>query len=125
MATEERPEMVSRDAGVDLSADSYVFTCVKLNAGKVVPTAAITDATYGVLQEGAPLNSACAVGVGGVVRAKAGGVITPGAQVATKADGTLQIAVATQYVIGTYVGAANTVANEIISVHLVAPQIKA
>jgi hypothetical protein len=117
MATEERIERVTAVAGGDLSAAANLFKACKLDAsGNVVAIAAITDAPYGILQDVGPTGRALPVAVGGIAKAKAGGTIAAGAQVAVKADGTLQTAVATQYVVGTARYAA--VSGDVFSVHL-------
>ena len=117
MAIEERLEQVTAEAGADLTAAANQFKVVKLTtSGQVVVCTAITDIPFGILQDLAPQNKAVPVAVGGIVKAKAGATIAAGAQVATKADGTLQTAVATQYVIGT--ARWGGVSGDVISVHL-------
>lgn len=117
MAIEERLEQITVEAGVDLTAATNLFKAVKLNSdGRAVPIAAITDIPIGIQQDLAPAGRALPVAVGGIVKAKAGGTIPAGAQVAVKADGTLQVAVSTQYVIGTARWSA--VSGDVFSVHL-------
>jgi hypothetical protein len=101
MAFEEGLELVSAVAGTDLSA-TPMFTGVKLDAnGNAVPVSAITDIPFGVLYDNAKQGNAVPVAVDGIAKCKAGATIAAGAAVAFKADGTIQTAVATQYVIGT------------------------
>jgi hypothetical protein len=117
MAIEERLELVSAETGADLSADSNVYKVVKFNTdGKVVAVAAITDVPAGVLYDTAKADRVVPLAVGGIAKVKAGATIAAGALVATKADGTLQTAVATQYVIG--VARWGGVSGDVISVHL-------
>lgn len=124
MAIEERLEQVTVEAGADLTASANLFKCVKLDTnGRAVVCSAITDITYGILQDLAPINKAVPVAVGGIVKAKAGGTIAAGAPVATKADGTLQTAATTQYVIG--VARWGGVSGDIISVQLQPAVLKA
>lgn len=102
MASEERVELVTAITAADLSAPANLFTAVKLDTnGKVVAIAAITDLPFGVLQDIAVSGRAVPVAVGGIAKCKAGATIAAGAPVAVKADGTLQTAVTTQYVLGT------------------------
>src|SRR4051794_8128777 len=101
MAFEERLENVSVDAGADLSAAANLYKVVKLDSsGNAVLTAAITDVSFGILQDLGKQGQPVPVAVGGISKAKAGATIAAGAPVATKADGTLQTAATTQYVIG-------------------------
>lgn len=101
MATEERAEYVTAVAGADF-ASTDLFKAVKLDTnGNVVAIAAITDLPFGILQDWAKTGKALPVGVGGIIKCKAGGTIPAGSPVAVKADGTLQVAVTTQYVLGT------------------------
>ena len=101
MAIEERLEQVTAVAGADLSAAANLFKAVKLDTnGDVVLCSAITDVTFGILQDLATAGHAVPVAVGGICKAKAGATIAAGAPVACKADGTLQTAATTQYVIG-------------------------
>jgi hypothetical protein len=112
MATEERIEQVTAITGADLSASTNMFRAVKLDAnGNVIAIAAITDVPFGILQDVAVAGRAVPVAVGGIVKCKAGASIAAGAPVAVKADGSLQTAVSTQYVIGTarYAAALNDV----------------
>lgn len=102
MAFEERLELVTAQAGADLSASTNLFKVVKLDAnGNVVPVAAITDIPFGILQDTPKSGQAAPVAVGGIVKCTAGATIAAGAPVATMANGELQTAVTTQYVIGT------------------------
>lgn len=102
MAFEEGIELVSAVTGADLSAAANQFKVVKLDTnGNVVAVAAITDVPFGILYDTAVAGQAVPVAKGGVVKCKAGATIAAGAPVATKADGTLQTAVITQFVIGT------------------------
>lgn len=102
MATEERCELVTAITAADLSAAANMFKAVKLDAsGNVVAIAAITDLPFGILQDTAVSGRAVPVAIGGIVKCKAGATIAAGAPVAVKADGTLQTAVTTQYVLGT------------------------
>jgi hypothetical protein len=124
MAIEERLEMVSANAGADLSAAANQFKVVKLNSsGDIVLASAITDVPFGILQDVGTQGHPLPVAVGGICKAMAGATIAAGAPVATKADGTLQTAATTQYVIGTarYGGASG----EVISVLLNPAPIKA
>jgi hypothetical protein len=117
MAFEERLENISAVTGADLSADSNLYKVVKWDSnGKVVAVAAITDVPAGILQDVAKADRVVPLAVGGICKAKAGATITPGQVVATKADGTLQVAVGTQYPIG--VARTGGVSGDIISVHL-------
>lgn len=102
MATEERVELVTAITAADLSATSNLFKAVKLDTnGNIVAIAAITDLPFGILQDTAVSGRAVPVAVGGIVKCKAGAAIAAGAPVAVKADGTLQTAATTQYVLGT------------------------
>jgi Uncharacterized conserved protein (DUF2190) len=123
MAIEERLEQISVDAGANFVAADQ-FKAVKLGTdGRAVLVTAITDLPIGILQDISTTGHAVPVAVGGIVKAKAGATIAAGAQVAVKADGTLQTAVTTQYVIGTARwGAAN---GDIFSVHLQPAIVKA
>jgi hypothetical protein len=124
MAIEEGLKQVSADAGADLSAAANQFKAVKLDAnGAVVLCSAITDVTFGILQDVAVAGKAVPVAVGGICKAKAGATIAAGAPVATKADGTLQTAATTQYVIG--VARFGGVSGDIISVQLQPAVLKA
>lgn len=117
MAFEERVELISASTGADLSAAANQYKVVKWNtSGEVVAVAAITDVPAGVLYDTAASGKVIPLAVGGICKVKAGATIATGAQVATKADGTLQTAVATQVVLGTArVGGAS---GDVISVHL-------
>lgn len=102
MAVEERPELVSAVTGADLSAASNAYKVVKFDVNaNVVAVAAITDIPAGVLYDTAIAGKAVPLAIGGIVKCVAGATIAAGAPVATKADGTLQTAVTTQYVLGT------------------------
>lgn len=102
MATEERVELVTAVTAADFSASTNMFKAVKLDAsGNLVAIAAITDAPYGILYDTAVSGRAVPVAIGGIAKCKAGATIAAGAPVAVKADGTLQTAATTQYVIGT------------------------
>lgn len=102
MAIEERVELVSANAGVDLSASTNQFKVVKLDAnGNVIPVAAITDTPFGILYDTAISGAAVPVATGGICKATAGGTIAAGAPIACTATGTVQTAVATQFVLGT------------------------
>ena len=117
MAIEERLEQVTVEAGADLTNATNLFKVVKLNVdGRAVVCSAITDIPFGVLQDLAPITKAVPVAVGGICKARAGATIAAGAQVAVKADGTLQVAVATQYVLG--VARWGGVSGDVISVQL-------
>lgn len=105
MAFEERLELISASTGADLSAASNQYKVVKFDAnGNVIPVAAITDIPAGILYDlppvARPIGSVVPVAIRGIVRGIAGAVIAAGAPVACKADGTLQTAATTQYVIG-------------------------
>ena len=124
MAIEERLEQISVEAGADLSASANLFKAVKLDTdGKAVLCSAITDIPIGILQDLSTAGHAVPVAVGGIVKAKAGATIAAGAPVATKADGTLQTAATTQYVIGT--ARWGGVSGDVISVHLQPAVLKA
>lgn len=101
MATEEGLLQVSAVTGADLSASSNLFRVVKLDTnGNVVLVAAITDVPFGILQDVKSSGKVVPVATGGIVKAVAGATIAAGTPVACKADGSLQAAVSTQYVIG-------------------------
>lgn len=95
-------------AGAGLTGASSQYKYVKLSADNtVVLCAATTDIPIGVLQApvaatGDPVD----VTVAGETMLQAGGSITAGAPIATKADGTAQTAVATQYPVGVAVNVA-------------------
>lgn len=115
MATEERLELISAVTAADLSAAQHKV--VKYDAsGNLVAVAAITDLPAGVLYDGAVSGRVVPLAVGGIVKVIAGATIAAGAVVATKADGTVQTAVATQYVLGT--ARYGAVAGDVMSVHL-------
>lgn len=100
-AFEENLKNVTGVAGADLSAAAKQYTCVKLNSSEeIVSCSAITDKTFGILQDVGVQGKALPVAVSGICKAKAGATIAAGDPVATKADGTLQVAATTQYVIG-------------------------
>lgn len=102
MAVEERLELVSATTGADLSAASAQYKVVKLDTnGNVVAVSAITDIPFGILYDTAGTGKTVPVAVDGIVKCIAGATIAAGAVVATKADGTLQTAVTTQYILGT------------------------
>jgi hypothetical protein len=98
-AFEENLKNITGVAGADLTGKQYL--CVKLNSSEeIVACSAITDKTVGILQDEGKQGKALPVAVGGICKAKAGATIAAGDPVATKADGTLQVAATTQYVIG-------------------------
>jgi hypothetical protein len=102
MAVEERVELVSAVTGADLSASSNQYKVVKLDTNaNVIAVTAITDVPFGILYDTAASGKGVPVAVGGIAKCIAGATIAAGAPVATKADGTLQTAATTQYVIGT------------------------
>lgn len=124
MAIEEGIRKYTYEAGADLSADANLYKCVKITStGQVVLCSAITDKTVGSLQTLGTQNRAVAVAQEGVAKFKAGATIAAGDPVATKADGTLQVAVATQYVIG--VARWGGASGEVISVLLQPAVLKA
>lgn len=84
--------------------------------GNVVPVAAITDIPAGVLYDTAAVNRVVPLAVDGIVKVVAGATIAAGAVVATKADGTVQPAVTTQYILGT--ARWGGVAGDVISVNI-------
>lgn len=102
MAIEEGLRKYTYEAGADLSNETNcLYRCVKLTStGQVVLCSAITDKTIGSLQDLNTVNRAVPVAQEGIAKFKAGATIAAGDPVATKADGTLQVAVTTQYVIG-------------------------
>jgi acetylglutamate kinase len=101
MAFEEAVELVSAATGADLSASTNMFRVVKLdNNGNAVLAAAITDIPFGILYDTGLSGKVVPVAVGGIAKCLAGGTIPAGSPVATKADGSLQVAATTQYVIG-------------------------
>lgn len=117
MAWEERVELVSASTGADLSAATAQHKAVKLDTnGNVVAIAAITDIPFGILYDTAASGRVVPVAVRGIVKAIAGANIAAGAPVAVKADGTLQTAATTQYVLGTARTAA--VAGDVFPVHI-------
>jgi Uncharacterized conserved protein (DUF2190) len=124
MAVEERLELVSAETGADLSAAANAYKVVKLDTnGNVVLASGITDVPFGILYDTAASGKVVPVAVGGIAKAKAGATIAAGSPVATKADGTLQVAATTQYVIG--VARWGGVSGDIISVQLQPANIKA
>lgn len=117
MAWEERVELVSASTGADLSATSNQYKAVKFDAnGNVVAIAAITDIPAGILYDTAASGRVVPIAIGGLCKAVAGATIAAGAPVAVKADGTLQTAVTTQYVLGTARVAA--VAGDVFTVNI-------
>jgi hypothetical protein len=104
MAFEEAVELVSAGSGADLTAASNQFRVVKLDAnGNVVLAAAITDIPFGILYDTAytsAVGKVVPVAVGGIAKVLAGATIPAGSPIATKADGSVQVAATTQYVIG-------------------------
>ena len=117
MAFEERLEMISASTGADLSAEANLYTVIKFDTdGKVVAVTGTTDKPAGVLQDTAKADLVVPVAVGGIAKCKAGATINAGDPVATKADGTLQVAVATQYVLG--VARYDAASGDVMSVHL-------
>lgn len=100
MSFEERVELISEQAGSDLTGQQ--FHAVKVNASaQVVPVTAITDVAIGILQDTTSVTGAAVpVAVGGTAKALAGATIAAGAVVAPKADGTMQTAATTQTPIG-------------------------
>jgi hypothetical protein len=117
MAFEERLELISASTGADLSAAANQYKVVKFDAnGAVVAVAAITDIPAGVLYDTAASGRVVPIAVGGIAKVKAGATIAAGAPVATKADGTLQTAATTQYVLGT--ARLGGVAGDIIPVNI-------
>jgi hypothetical protein len=101
MAIEEGLKKISVEAGADLSAAANLYKCVKLDSnGNAVICSAITDKTIGSLQDLGKQGRAVPVSYEGIAKFKAGATIAAGDPVATKADGTLQVAATTQYVIG-------------------------
>ena len=124
MAFEERLENISVDAGADLSDNANLYKVVKLNSSEqAVLAAAITDVPLGILQDLGKAGQPVPVAVGGICKAKAGATIAAGAPVATKADGPLQTAATTQYVLG--IARTGGGSGEIISVLLQPAVLKA
>lgn len=121
MAFEEAVELRSAQIGaVSLAAAANLFKVVKFDAnGELVAVAAITDVPAGVLYDTGVVGATVPYAVAGIAKVKAGATITPGAMVATKADGTLQVAVATQTVIG--MARLGGVTGDVIPVELTLP----
>lgn len=126
MAVEERVELVSANTGADLSAAANQYKLVKLDSnGNVVLTAALTDVPLGVLYDTAASGRVVPVAVGGTAKAKAGGTIAAGDAVATKADGTLQVAAAAAGQVAIGIARTGGVSGDIISVLLRPVAVKA
>lgn len=120
-AYEEDLRCRSGVAAADLSAKQ--FYGVKIDsAGLIALASAAGEAIYGVLQDKPTSGKTCSVAVSGITKAKAGGVIAPGALVKVHSDGTFltasaavtdtQAGSATDALIGSHVvGIARNTAN--------------
>lgn len=100
MATTNNPQLISLEAGADLS--SYQFKAVKVTTtANQVTFAGAGENAVGILYEPAgAAGRAVAVANGGVVRAYAGGSITIGGKVAAGADGVIVAATTGAHVLG-------------------------
>lgn len=113
MAFEEAVVKVSRPAGADLSAAMYL--AVKLNSSsEVVKVSALTDATFGILQNDPVAGQAAAIAIGGICKAKAGATLAAGDVVAANTAGKLIVGATGSKAIGTVV--VGGAADEIVSV---------
>ncbi|MEQ1737474.1 MAG: hypothetical protein ABL886_13850 [Rhodoglobus sp.] len=109
MATQNPTLLGGLKAGIDLRTKQY--HAVKMSAADtVVACTGVTDKPIGILQNNPNLNEEASIAVGGTSKFVAGGVVTNGTNVGTKADGRAQTAVATQFPVGTVVG--DTTAND-------------
>ncbi len=103
-AFEEGLVLRTVEADADLSTKQY-YGCKLSSDGQLALCSAAGEAVYGVLQDKpAAAGRAAAVAVGGITRAKAGGVIAPGARVAVDANG--KFVTATPAVVDTQAGSA-------------------
>lgn len=118
MAYEKPNEMLTLEAGADLSASQYRF--VKVTGGQTCgAVAAATDHPIGVLQNKPDAaGRAAAIMVEGISKAKAGAAIAAGANLTIDAVGRVVTAVATNRIYAIALQAAGA-ADEGISVQLV------
>lgn len=100
MATSNNPQLLSLEAGADLSAAQFLLVKGHTTANQVV-LAGDGENAIGVLYEpAAAAGRAVAVANGGVVRAYAGGNVSVGARVASDANGKIVTAASGDYVLG-------------------------
>ena len=100
MATDNNVSLVTAAAGADLSTKQFFLVKSGTTAGQVVLAGAGEDALGVLYEPAAAAGRAVAVGVGGVMRAYAGGTVAIGARVASSADGEIVAATAGDYVLG-------------------------
>lgn len=100
MASQQNTITITLKAGADLSAKQYHF--VEVTGVRTVGAAnAITDRVIGILQnDPTAADQEAVIAIGGTSKLVAGGGITAGVYVGTKADGRGQTAVATQHARG-------------------------
>ena len=109
MATTNNQQVLSLEAGADLSAAQFLLVKVDSTANRVV-LAGNGELAVGVLVEPADTaGKAVTVANGGIVRAYAGGTVVAGAQVASDAAGKIVTAATGDNILGvaTTAGAAN------------------
>lgn len=123
-------ETISVIAGADLSSSQYF--AVKINSSGQAVLAGAGEAAVGILQNKPESGKVANIAVGGVSFMKAGGVVTPGANVAADSAGKAKVAVANtttvdgnaqstvallgSYVLGTALNTSNTADGDIFPV---------
>lgn len=101
MATSNNPQMLTLEAGGDLSTHQFKLVKQHTTANQVVLCGDGENAIGVLYEPSAAAGRAVAVANGGVVRGYAGATIAIGAKVSSDANGLFTTAVATDHVLGT------------------------
>lgn len=110
MSTINDSDFRSKIAGEDLSDKQFCFVTLETD-GEVDAADAITDVTYGVLQNAPESGKAALIKVSGETKVEAAATLAVNVFVGPSTSATAQVAVATQYARGRVVAAAGSAAD--------------
>jgi hypothetical protein len=118
MSFEESLRNITKTAGADLTTKQYLIMTLNGTGQVIVSGVGATNIPTGVLQNNPPLLAAATIGMDGVTKVKAGGVVTPGAQITSDANGQAVVATTGDHTIGIAQNLSNTASGDLFPVLL-------